>query len=164
MFSFRRILAFCALALASSSLWAATATTTFAVTANVVPTCSIAAAALNFGAAIPNPINSNVDAQSTVTATCSTGAGYTIALNAGTTAGATVALRRLEAGASTVNYTLYSDAGRSAIWGDGTLGTSTFAGSGNGAAQAIPVYGRIPSGQSPGTGAYSDTVTVTITF
>ena len=164
MLRFSRILAFCALALASSSLWAATATTTFAVTATVVPTCSISAAALNFGAAIPNPILSNVDAQSTITATCSTGAGYTIALSAGTTPGATVALRRMEAGALTVNYLLFSDAGRSNLWGDGTLGTTTLAGSGNGAAQVIPVYGRIPSGQAPGTGVYSDTVTVTITF
>ena len=163
MFNFKRIIAFCALLLASSSTWAATATTTFAVTANVVPTCSVSAAALNFGAAIPNPISSNVDAQSAITATCSNGAGYTIALNGGTNAG-TVALRRLEAGGTTINYTMYTDAGRSSIWGDGTIGTTLLNGSGSGAPQVIPVYGRIPSGQAPGTGAYSDTVTVTITF
>jgi spore coat protein U-like protein len=163
MSSFKRLLALCVLALASPSLWAATATTTFAVTANVVPTCSVSAAALNFGAAIPNPIASNVDAQSAITATCSNGAGYTIALNAGINGG-TVALRRLEAGGAGINYTMYTDAGRSTIWGDGTAGTIQLAGSGSGAAQVIPVYGRIPSGQSPGTGSYSDTVTVTITF
>jgi spore coat protein U-like protein len=164
MLSFRRILLLCALLLGSPSLWAATATTTFAVTAGVVPTCSVAAAALNFGASIPNPIASNVDAQSTITATCSNGAGYTIALNAGTTPLGTVAMRRMEAGGSTVNYTMFTDAGRSTVWGDGTSGTSLLNGSGSGAAQVIPVYGRIPSGQTPGTGNYADTVTVTITF
>ena len=164
MSSFKRILLACALLFASSSLWAATATTTFAVTANVVPTCSVSAAPLNFGASIPNPINSNVDAQSTITATCSNGAGYTIALNAGSTPLGTVAMRRMEAGASTVNYTMFTDAGRATVWGDGTSGTSLLNGSGSGAAQAIPVYGRIPAGQTPGTGNYSDMVTVTITF
>ena len=163
MSTFRRIFVLGVL-LFSPSLWAATATTTFAVTAGVVPTCSVAAAPLNFGATIPNPIASNVDAQSTITATCSNGAGYTIALNAGSTPLGTVAMRRMEAGGNTVNYTMFTDAGRASVWGDGTAGTTVLNGSGSGAAQAIPVYGRIPAGQSPGTGNYSDTVTVTITF
>jgi spore coat protein U-like protein len=161
---FARLIALCGLALVSAPLWAATATTTFTVSGTVVPTCSISANALDFGAAIPNPINSNVDAQSTITATCSTGAGYTIALNAGVGTGATVATRRMESGASSLNYTIYTNPGRTTIWGDSTLGTSTFGGSGTGAAQLIPVYGRIPTGQSVATGAYSDTITVTITF
>lgn len=164
MSNLKRIIAFCVLFLGSTSIWAATATTTFAVSANVVPTCSVSAAAMNFGAAIPNPIASDVNATSTITATCSNGAGYTIALNGGTTAGGTVAIRRLAAGANTVNYTIYSDAGRTTVWGDGTLGTSVMNGAGSGAAQPITVYGRIPAGQAPGTGNFTDLVTVTITF
>jgi spore coat protein U-like protein len=159
-----RILVFCALLIAGAPARAATATTTFGVSANIVPTCSVSAAALNFGAAIPNPISSNVDSTSTITATCSSGADYTIALNAGIQGG-TVALRRMGAGANTLNYTMFTDAGRSSVWGDGTLGTSLFNSSGSGSAQAITVYGRIPSGQTaPSTGTYTDTVTVTITF
>lgn len=161
---FNRILAFLVFLLAGNSLWAATATTTFAVSGTVVPTCTVSAAALSFGTTIPNPINSNVDAQSTVTATCSNGAAYTLALNAGGGAGATFASRRLTSGPNTLNYSLYSDAGRTAVWGDGTAGSSLSNNVGNGSAQPIPVYGRIPSGQSVPTGTYGDTITVTITF
>jgi spore coat protein U-like protein len=163
MRGFSRLLACAALGYAVPG-WAATVTTTFTVTATVVPTCSVSASALSFGTAIPNPINTNVDATSTITATCSAGAPYTISLNAGTGAGATFASRRMTSGPNALAYTLYTDAGRSIIWGDGTSGSSTFNGAGTGVAQAITVFGRILSGQSVPTGAYSDTITVTITF
>ena len=154
----------CALLGFAGSGWAATATTSFTVSGTVVPTCSVTAAALSFGAAIPNPINSNVDAQSNITATCSSGAAYTIGLNAGNGAGATFAVRRLTSGPNALSYTLYTDSGRATVWGDGTGGSTLFNGTGTGVAQAIPVFGRIPSGQTVPTGAYSDTIVVTLTF
>ena len=70
---------------------------------------------------------------STITATCASGADYTIALNAGVQGG-TVALRRMAAGGGTLNYNMYSDPGRTTIWGDGTAGTSPLPGSGSGVA------------------------------
>jgi spore coat protein U-like protein len=144
--------------------WAATATTTFAVSGTVVPTCNVSAANLSFGTSIPSPINSNVDAQSNITATCSSGTPYTVALSAGNGAAATFASRKLTSGANTLNYALFTNAGRTTVWGDGSAGSSTFGSMGSGAAQAIPVYGRILSGQSVATGAYSDTIVVTLTF
>ncbi len=159
----RIVLTSCLLVFAGPG-WAATATTSFTVSGTVVPTCNVTAAALSFGAAIPNPINSNVDAESTVTATCSSGASYTIALGVGNGAGATFASRKLTSGPNALDYTLYTDAGRTTVWGDGTAGSSLFNGTGSGAAQAIPVYGRIPSPQTVPTGAYSDTIVVTLTF
>lgn len=161
---YSRILLVLGLFAFAAPLWAATATTTMTVSGTVVPTCSVAAAALNFGAAIPNPINSNVDAQGSVTATCSTGAAYTVALSVGNGAGATFASRKMTSGGNTLNYSLYTDASRTTVWGDGTAGSNTFGGSGSGAAQVIPVYGRIPSPQTVPTGAYTDTVVVTLTF
>jgi spore coat protein U-like protein len=161
---FARLLLFFGLTLSTAAAMAATSTTTFTVSGTVVPTCSVAATALSFGTAIPNPINSNVDAQSTVTATCSTGAPYTIALNAGTGAGATFGSRRMTSGGNTLVYTMYTDPGRGTVWGDGTGGSSVSSGSGNGTAQPVTVYGRIPTGQSVATGTYTDTITVTITF
>lgn len=161
---FEKVLAFVGLLAVAGPGWAATATTTFGVTGTVVPTCSVAAAALNFGAAIPNPINSNVDVTGAVTATCSTGAPYTLALSAGGGAGATFAARRMTSGPNGLTYSLYSDAGRSVVWGNGTLGSSLSNNTGNGTAQVITVYGRIPSPQTVPTGTYSDTITVTITF
>lgn len=35
---------------------------------------------------------------------------------------------------------------------------------GTGAAQAITVFGRIPAGQAPMAGIYSDRITVTVNF
>ena len=165
MAAYARLLILLGFMLAAGSAAAATSTTTFSVSGTVVPTCSVSATALNFGAAIPNPINSNVDGQSTVTATCSTGAPYTIAMNLGTGAGATFpGGRRMTSGASTLGYNLYTDPSRTTVWGDGTASSAVSSGAGNGVAQPIAVYGRIPSGQTVATGTYTDTITVTITF
>jgi spore coat protein U-like protein len=142
---------------------AATTTTTFNVTANVVATCAVTATNLAFGnydAASGTP----TDATSTVNVTCTNNHGYTVDLNAGTGSGATVAVRRMTNGANTLDYSMFTDAARSTVWGDGTLSTSTQAGTGNGAAQALTVYGRIPTGQFVTAGAYSDTVTATVTY
>ena len=152
-----------ALLAASSSGFSATATTTFAVSATVSASCSVSAAALGFGT-LGTPIGTNVDAQSNITATCAGGAAYTVALNAGTGTGATLATRKLTSGANTLPYTLYLDASRSQIWGDGTGSTSVSSQTGTGSAQALTVYGRIPAGSSPLAGAYSDTITVTVTY
>jgi spore coat protein U-like protein len=144
--------------------FAATATSTFAVNGTVVATCSVSASALNFGATIPTPVNSNIDAQSVINATCSNNVPFAIALNAGNGTGATMAARRMSSGPNTVTYTMYTDAGRTTVWGDGTAGSSVNALTGTGSVQAIPVYGRIPTGQTPSTGTYNDTILVTLTF
>jgi spore coat protein U-like protein len=164
MMRYTRVLLFSGLLLPAALVHAGNATTTFTVSGTVVPTCSVSATGLSFGAAIPNPINANVDAQSAVTATCSTGAPYVVTLNVGTGAGSTFATRRMTSGGNTLAYSLYSDPGRTIVWGDGTGGSSPASGSGSGAAQPLTVYGRIPSGQTVPTGTYTDTITVTITF
>ena len=66
----------------------------------------------------------------------------------GPASGATVATRKMTSGAATVNYTLYSDSGRTTVWGN-TIGTDTVAGTGNGAAQTLTVYGRVPPQTTP---------------
>lgn len=142
---------------------AATATTTFQVTATVISVCTVNATDLAFGnydasAGAPN------DNSSTVNVTCSNGTPYTVALDAGTGAGATVAVRRMSNGGNTLDYSMYTTAGRTTVWGDGTSGTSTQAGTGNGGAQAFTVFGRIPTGQFVTAGAYADTVTATVTY
>ena len=69
----------------------------------------------------------------------------------------------MSASSNTLNYTLYSDSGRTAVWGQ-TIGTDTVAGTGNGSAQSVSVYGRIPGGQAPVPATYSDTITATVTY
>src|SRR5215472_9697629 len=74
--------------------------------------------------------------------------------------------RRMLNGASTLNYNLYLDAARTTIWGDGTGGTQNFfvGNPANNQDVSIPLYGRIPAGQSTRAGNYSNTLTVTINF
>jgi spore coat protein U-like protein len=165
MTSSRRIVLATLLAGIGAPALAATAvTSTFAVNGTVSATCSVSATALNFGASIPTPVNSNIDATSTITATCSNAVPFSIKLNAGNGLGATVVTRKMSSGPNTVNYTMYTDAGRTTVWGDDTPGSAVNSLTGTGNAQAIPVYGRIPSGQSPATGIYNDTIQVTLTF
>jgi len=138
--------------------------TTFVVRTTVVASCSVSADALNFGSTVPTPITSPVDATSTVLATCSVNTPYWIALDAGTGQGASTRLRRMSGSGGTLDYGLFTDAGRTSPWGDGANGTVKRAATGTGQAQSLTVYGRIPSGQSPPAGTYTDQVTVTILF
>jgi spore coat protein U-like protein len=142
---------------------AATATGQFTVRLTITAECRINSATdLDFGSS--GVIATNVDAQSTITVQCTNSTPFNIGINAGTGAGATVANRLMTGpGAATVAYTVYRDAARTQIWGD-TIGTDTLAGTGNGDAQPISVFGRVPPQATPAAGAYGDTLTVTVTF
>ena len=145
-----------------SASHAASTTTTFSVQVALTATCTInSASALNFGT--QGILSANVDQTSTIQVTCTNTTPYNIGLDAGTGTGATVATRKLTSGGATVNYTLYSDSGRSTVWGN-TVSTDTAAGTGNGGAQSYTVYGRIPTQTTPAPGTYTDTITVTVTY
>jgi spore coat protein U-like protein len=141
---------------------AATTTSTFTVSVTLAATCTInSASTLNFGN--QGILSANVDQTSTIQVTCTNTTPYNIGLDAGTGSGATVATRKLTSGGATVNYTLYSDTGRTTVWGN-TVGTDTVAATGNGTGQNYTVYGRIPTQTTPAPGTYSDTITVTVTY
>lgn len=142
--------------------YAASTTSTFAVQVAITATCTInSASTLNFGT--QGVLGTNVDQTSTLQVTCTNTTPYNIGLDAGTGSGATVATRKLTSGGATVNYSLYSDSGRTTVWGT-TIATDTVAGTGNGAAQSYTVYGRIPTQTTPAPGNYADTITVTVTY
>jgi len=140
---------------------AATTTTTFNVSLAITASCAVSATPLAFGSS--GVIAANIDNTSTVSVTCTNTTPYNVGLDAGAGTGATVATREMTAGGATVNYTLYQNPGRSTIWGN-TVGTDTMGGTGNGSAQILTVYGRVPSQSTPAPGAYSDTITVTVTY
>jgi spore coat protein U-like protein len=142
--------------------FALTTSTTFTVNATVAASCSVSGNTLNFGAYDPTSGIAN-DNSSMISVTCTNGTPYNVGLNADMWTGATVATRKLTDSTGTINYTLYKDSGRTNIWGQ-TIGTDTATNTGNGAAQALTVYGRIASGQNATTGSYADTITVTVTF
>jgi spore coat protein U-like protein len=140
---------------------AATTTTTFNVSLTITASCTVSATALAFGSS--GVIAANIDNTSTVTVQCTNTTPYNVGLNAGTGTGATVSNRLMTAGGATVGYALYSDSGRTTNWGN-TVGTDTKSGTGNGSGQALTVYGRVPPQSTPAPGAYSDTITVTVTY
>ncbi len=63
-----------------------------------------------------------------------------------------------------LTYTLYSNAGRTTTWGDGTTYGAQVSGTGSGANQSLTVYGRVPASQSPTPGSFTDTVVVTLSY
>lgn len=144
---------------------AATNTGNFGVTATVAASCSVSGTDLEFGTSI-DVLGADIDQTSTITATCTNGSPYTIGLNAGLATGATVTDRKMTHAnnTNTLNYTIFTDAGRTTNWDD-VGGTNFASGTGSGAAQNITVYGRIPTGQTSAiAGSYSDTITATIDF
>jgi spore coat protein U-like protein len=146
--------------------FAATTTTTFSVTATVNAVCGVSASTLGFG--VYNPTSAtNLDATTTISVTCTNGTAYNVGLNAGTGSGASVTTRKLTrtaGGSETVDYSLYQEIGRTTVWGD-TVSTDTVAGTGNGSAQPLTVFGRIPGSQTTTpVASYSDTITVTVTY
>jgi spore coat protein U-like protein len=149
-----------ALGLGSNSAFAATATTTFSVTANVVSTCAVSATTAAFGPYT----GTTTDTTATVTVTCSNLTTYNVGLSAGLATGATVTTRAMTGPSATLlNYGLFQDSAHSVNWGD-TVGTDTVAGTGNGLGQSLTVYGQVPAGQFVESGAYTDTITATVTY
>lgn len=151
---------------AAGSASAATVTTTFGVTATVLKTCSVAANPLGFGNYTPGagPLAANT----TVNVKCTKGTPFTVALNGGTTTGGTIAQRLMSNGTDTLQYNLYTTAAFATVFGDGTTG-STMPGTGTGIATAVAltVFGNLPdsaTNQNVSTGAYSDTINVTVTY
>lgn len=140
---------------------AATKTAKFNVTATVESDCTVSATNLAFGSV--GLIQSNVDATSTISITCTPNTAYTVGLNEGTVSGSTVDNRMMGNGAATLNFQLYSDSQRTQVWGT-TDGVDTVGGTGNGLATNLTVYGRIPSQTTPAAGNYVTEITATITY
>lgn len=159
----RSKVALAAFLLAVAPAQALTTTTTFQVQITITASCIFNSTnTLNFGNAV-GVLSANVDQSTTLSLTCTNTTPYDLGLNAGTGTGATVAARLMTNGAATVGYSLYSDAGRTTVWGD-TVGTDTVGGTGNGAAQNFTIYGRVPPQTTPAPNTYTDTITATITY
>jgi spore coat protein U-like protein len=154
------LLGFMVLGLASRPVLAATATTTFGVSATVQATCLVSATAMAFGTYTGAVATST----STVSVTCTNTTPYNVGLSAGLATSATVTTRSMTGpAAALLSYSLFSDAARTVNWGQ-TIGTDTVTGTGNGAAQPITVYGQVAAAQYVAPGAYADTITATVTY
>lgn len=148
----------------ATSAQAAEASTDFDVTITITAICDIttvAATDVNFGSVASSAVNT--DNAGSLTVNCTPGTAYNIALNEGGN-GTTANDRAMGNGTDLVPYQLYRQAARGAgdIWGE-TIGTDTMAGTGTGATQAYPVFGRVPSANFP-AGTYNDVVTATVIY
>jgi spore coat protein U-like protein len=149
---------------------ASTTTTTFAVTATVLSTCSATAAALPFGSYTPGA--GALTASSTISVKCTKSTPYTVALNVGTGTGAAFSTGRLmtvAAGTNTLQYNLYTTNAYGTVFGDGTGSTTTIGGIGAGVATAnsTTVFGQLLDNavnQAAVPGSYTDTITVTVSY
>lgn len=128
-----------------------------AATFRIEPSCSVSATDLGFGTVSSLAGHA---ATSNLSVTCSPGHPYSIALDGG--GSGDVGARRMSMGASTIDYQLYRDAGRTQPWGNsvGTVATGT----GTGGAQSVSVYGYVPAQGPAAVGTYTDTITVSVTY
>jgi spore coat protein U-like protein len=161
--------AFC---LSAPSAHAASASSSFPVSAAVAAVCSISTANLGFGNYDPIGANAatHLDIDGSVTVTCTKGSQVWIDLDAGTHAASAVGTTRaMQSGvADFLNYELFSNAGRTTVWGVGDPGAG-----GNGFApgpavnknsRVFPIHGRVPAAQDSAVGNYTDTVQATVNF
>ena len=138
---------------------------TLGVSATVTENCVVSTTPVAFGN-VDVTTGAAVEATGGISVTCTSGTGWSAAADVGSGTNATLASRKMASGTDLLNYGLYTDSGRTSLWGDGVGGsTATIDGTGTGSAQAHTIYGRIFASQAAlPAGSYADTVTVTVTY
>ncbi|MDK9697151.1 MAG: spore coat U domain-containing protein [Siculibacillus sp.] len=141
---------------------AATATGTLGVTLTIAATCTVTGGTMAFGT--QGVLTSAINQTATISVVCTNSTNYTVGLDQGTF-GSSVTARKMHStttGAD-VDYSLYSDGGRTTNWGN-TSG-SWVSGTGTGTSQSLTIYGQIPAQTTPAPAAdYTDSVTITVTY
>ena len=126
----------------------------FAGTADAA--CTVSPATIDFGgysvfSLVP------LDATINLNVTCTPRTNVTISIGPSFVSGSTSPRQMSSPSTSDLlNYNLYSDKKRSAIWGEGIDSVSQ---SSN---KPIKIYGRIPNSQMVNAGLYSDSLTVSV--
>lgn len=128
------------------------------VTATVLSACSLSGGTLNFGNYTSGQTTS-LDVNGTINYVNCSGS-LTFTLDGG--ASGNINARQMSSGTNRLNYQIYRNAARNAIWGTGAdahavllIGTQS---------GTVTVYGRIPASQAAADGTYTDTVNITLNF
>jgi len=99
-----------------------------------------------------------VEITGTITIHCTNGAAYDVGLSGGDSGSVTA--RTMENGTAKLNYALTSVSYTGTNWGN--TSPTWVTGTGTGANQVITVYGELAAAQYGTPGAYTDTITVTV--
>jgi len=134
----------------------------------LVSSCTVSASGVAFGIYDPTVATATFSS-GTVSVSCvvSGATGHnpiTIAFDTGSSG--TFNSRTMLNGTDVLNYNLYLDAAYTQVWGDGTgisLTDSQYVTPGKPSVVAT-VYGMMPALQTPGSGTFTDTITVTVSF
>ena len=129
--------------------------------------CSVSLTTVAFGNYNPQA-PSPTDTVGTLSISCSSpdavNSTFSVALSPGMSGN--VNARTMVSGAHPLYYNLYSNAARTAVWGDGSGGGESVA-SGFPSSRSsvkLSIYGRIPASQNAWVGVYHDAVTVTVSY
>ena len=146
--------------LAQTPAHAGTATSTMSVSANIAGTCSVGATSMAFGTYASTAAST---ATAPIQVTCTNGVVAQVSLNQGNNnnkAAAYGSRALANGGANYLGYDIYTDNTYATVWNT----TNTVPVTSTGSPVTVDAYGRIPAGQTPATGSYSDSVTITVTF
>jgi spore coat protein U-like protein len=135
---------------------AATTTGVLTATANINASCTVSGNTMAFG----TYTGTQIDQTGIITANCTPGTSYTIAMTTAQTGGNYV--MNTSPVVDPLNYKLYTNTGRTTEIVAGTQIETN--GHGNGHNQNTTVYGRLPGAQVASIGAYSGTTTFTLTY
>jgi len=135
---------------------AASTTGVLTATAQINASCTVSGNTMAFG----TYSGTVIDQTGIITANCTPGTSYTIAMTTAQTGGNYV--MNTSPVVDPLNYKLYKEVGRTTEIISGTQIETN--GHGNGHNQNITVYGRLPAAQVASIGAYSGTTTFTLTY
>ncbi len=139
-----------------------TGTFPFTASATVNAACNPTFSVQNIDFGTQGLLTAAIETTATLSPQCTNTTPYQVGLNNGLHASGNT--RRMQSsGGQYVTYELYRDAGRSQRWGN-TQSVDTLGGTGAGDAQNVTIYSRVASQNTPPSGDYSDTVTVTIYY
>ncbi|MDE2410596.1 MAG: spore coat protein U domain-containing protein [Sphingomonadales bacterium] len=126
-----------------------------AVSLEVVPNCTVAAAPLSF----MSPVGSGAKATTNIAIACGPDEAFTLSLDRGTHAAGQLRRAYDPVADRYLAYDIFRDPGRSQRWGDGP--GETVYGVTN---ASLKAYGGLAAGQRIQSGAYADQVVVSINF
>ena len=131
---------------------------TLSVSLTVVSSCSVGTSTMDFK---QSSLSSNADVTGAISVTCGSGTPYSITLgDGGHPIGVGMRQMTTTATGGALEYSLHTDSNRTNPWS----GTTAVSGTGTGAAQSIPLYGRVPAAVGAVLGTYSDSVQITVSY